>query len=296
MELRHLRYFVAVAEELNFRRAADRLCMEQPPLSRQIQQLESEIGVLLFHRVKRRIELTAAGRVFLEEARQTLTQADRAVAEARRTGQGDAAEITVGFCYCIDKSSEAYCAFPEIAQTFRKQRPDIRLTLTELCSSVQAQALNERQIDLGFLQVPVTDAGLVSHRLAEEPLVLALPQDHPLANQSVIPLSALAEEKFLLFPETAYPALYSEIIAACGQAGFRPRVAQEVASSQMAVGLVGAGMGIAFVGASLAGRRPNVVFRAVSGFSFHLQLMIAWRRDDPSAALAEFVDLTRKMF
>ena len=296
MELRHLRYFVVVAEELNFRRAADRLCMEQPPLSRQIQQLEREIGVLLFHRIKRHIELTAAGQVFLEEARRTLTQAEKAIYAAQQTGRGQAGNLTVAFCFCIDKSSEAFVAFPEVAQTFRRQRPDIRLTLAETCSTVQAKALIEREIDVGFMQIPVTDNALVSHSLMQEPLVLALPEGHPLSVLPKIPLAALGAEKFLLFPEAAYPALYQEIMAACAKAGFQPHIVQEVASSQMAVRLVAAGMGIAFAGASLAGTQPGVIFRAIEDFPLTLQLWIAWRRDNVSAALTEFVDLTRKLF
>ncbi len=298
MELRHLRYFVAVAEELNFRRAAQRLFMEQPPLSRQIRQLEAEIGVLLIARVKRPIELTAAGQAFLDEARRTLAQAERAVQAARQAGREQVQSLVVGFCACLDKSSYDFAlTLPEVVQVFGRQRPDIRITLTEMCSLRQVQALSERTLDVGFIQVSATDEALVSHLLLQEPLVIALPQGHSLAALTSVPLAALAEEKFLLFPAHVYPALHQRMLAACAQAGFRPQVVQEVVSSQMAVGLVGAGMGVAFAGAGMAETEPSgVVFRAVQDFPVTLELSVAWRRDNASSALAEFVDLARKMF
>lgn len=298
MELRHLRYFVAVAEELSFRRAAQRLFMEQPPLSRQIQQLEEEIGVLLIARVKRPLELTAAGQAFLDEARRTLAQAERAVQAARLAGRGQVQSLAVGFCACLDKSSYDFAlTLPKVVQAFGRQRPDISITLTEMCSIRQVQALSERTLDVGFIQVSATDEALVSHLLLQEPLVIALPEGHSLSALPSVPLAALAGEKFLLFPAHAYPALHQRMLAACAQAGFRPQVVQEVVSSQMAVGLVGAGMGVAFAGAGMVGTEPpGVVFRAVQDFPFTLELSVAWRRDNASSALAEFVDLARKMF
>jgi len=298
MELRHLRYFVAVAEELSFRRAAQRLFMEQPPLSRQIQQLEEEIGVLLLARVKRHIELTAAGQVFLDEARQTLARADHAIHAAQQASRGQVQSLAVGFCACLDKFSYDFAlTLPEVVQTFRRQRPDISITLVEIGSLRQVEALSERTLDVGFIQVSAQDEALVSHLLSQEPLVIALPHGHPLAALPSLPLGALAGEKFLLFPAHVYPAMHQRMLAACAQAGFRPHVVQEVVSSQMAVGLVGAGMGVTFAGASMAGtEQPGVVFRAVQDFPFTLELSVAWRRDNASSALAEFVDLARKMF
>jgi len=207
------------------------------------------------------------------------------------TGRGQAQSLAVGFCACLDKSSYDFAiTLPEVVQSFRRQRPDISITLTEMCSLRQVQALSERTLDVGFIQVSATDEALVSHLLLQEPLVIALPQGHPLAALPSVPLAALAGEKFLLFPEHVYPAMYQKMLAACAQAGFRPQVVQEVVSSQMAVGLVGAGMGVTFAGASMAGTEPpGVVFRAVQDFPFCLELSIAWRRDNASAALAELV-------
>ncbi len=296
MELRHLRYFVAVAEELNFRRAAERLFMAQPPLSRQIQQLEAEIGVLLFQRVKKRVELTAAGEVFLEEARRTLTQADQAVRAAQQASRGDLKSLNVGCC--VSKCSDAFDnAFPGFMRAFRKRRPDVEITLMEMCSPTQTRALNERQIDVGFLQIPITNETLESLPLLAEPLVLALPQDHPLANWPNVPLCALAQERFLSFPHHVYPALHEEIEAACVRAGFRPHILQEVETAQAALNLVGTGMGITFAIAVATGvAPPGVIYRDIEDFPRRLELSIAWRQDNFPPLLAEFIALAQAMF
>ena len=297
MELRHLRYFVAVAEEMNFRRAAERLFMEQPPLSRQIQQLEGEIGAPLFLRVKRQIALTAAGRAFLDEARRTLAQADKAILAARQARQAEERHLTVGVCFCIDHAFQQFDNhFNTTVQTFRQEHPDISLTLAETCSSVQSRALLERQIDVGLLQIPVASAALDSHCLLQEPLLLAMPQDHPLARRQIIPLAALASEDFLLFPEQIYPVLHQEIMAACASAGFRPRVVQEVLTTQTQIRLVGAGVGVTFAGTSMMGTTSGVVFRPVEDFPITLRLSVAWRRDYMSRSEAEFVGLAKHCF
>jgi DNA-binding transcriptional LysR family regulator len=296
LELRHLRYFVAVAEELSFRRAAERLFMEQPPLSRQIQQLEKEVGVALFERIKRHIELTAAGRVFLEEARRTLVSADQAIHAARQAGREAEKSLVVGFC--IAKCSDAFdCAFPGVMQAFRKQRPDVAITLKEMCSPTQTQALLEREIDVGFLQIPAAHTVFAGHCLLREPMTLALPQDHPLAKLPIVPLKALASERFLLFPAHVYPSLHQEIVAACARAGFQPNIVEEVSTSQTALGLVGTGMGITFVSAAPVGvPPPGVVYRSVPDLSLSLELSVAWRRDNASTVLAEIVGLARTLF
>ena len=296
MELRHLRYFVAVAEELNFHRAAEKLSMEQPPLSRQIQQLEAEMGVLLFRRVRRHIELTPAGQVFLEESRRTLAQVEQAVQAAQQAGSEEA-HFSVSACYCLGKYSYAFDrTFARAVRTLRKRHPGLRLTLAEMRSADQEQVLSQGQADVGILQVPVTDTTLTSHHLLREPLVLALPQEHPSSALPEVPLGALGSDNLFLFPEPVYPLLHRDILAACARAGFGPKSVQDKDSPQKALWLVGAGLGVTFVGASFVETQTQgVVFRPVADFALYIDISIAWHRNNTSAILAEFVELTREM-
>ena len=176
MELRQLKYFVAVAEELNFRRAAEKLYMQQPPLSRQIRQLETELGVELFHRTKRSVSLTAAGQAFLAEARLTLTQAQRAAFAARQAVPTD--KLTIGFSICaFDR------VLPEIIHKFRQQYRETQVNLTEMSKEKQIQALLDRQIDIGFCYAPINNPQLDSVNILSEPLAVVLPPNHPLVHQ-----------------------------------------------------------------------------------------------------------------
>ncbi len=180
MELRQLKYFVTVAEELNFRRAAEKLYIQQPPLSRQIRQLETELGVELFHRTKRSVSLTEAGQALLNEARLTLAQAQRAVNAAQQTQTN---KLTIGFSLCaFDR------VLPEIITTFRQQYPENRINLTEMSKEKQIQALFKNQIDIGFCYAPITQPELASLTILSEPLVVVLPSDHCLAQQEQIEL------------------------------------------------------------------------------------------------------------
>ena len=284
MELRHLRYYVAVAEELHFGRAAARLGIAQPPLSQQIRRLEDELGVLLLRRTRRRVELTEAGRVFLEEARRTLAQAEQAMRAAQRAQRGEIGRLDIGYV-----GSAAYDALPEALRAFRDRFPDVELGLHELSTAQQAQALHERRLDVGFLRPPLYDAALVHEVIVREPLVVALPATHPLASQRRIPLRALATEPFILYPRSVAPGPYDQLMSLCRAAGFSPRVTQEAVEMQTIAGLVAAGIGVALVVATVQDLRSGgVVYRALADAAPTMDLALAWCADDPSRVLAAF--------
>ncbi|MEZ2278761.1 MAG: LysR substrate-binding domain-containing protein [Microcoleus sp.] len=226
MELRHLRYFIAVAEELNFTRAAEKLHMAQPPLSQQIQQLETELGFQLFRRTKRTVTLTEAGQVFFEESKKILLQLDRAIQLGQQTNRGELGQLTIGFV-----SSASHNVVPAILQAFRTLHPTVKLELREMTTNQQLHQLREGQIDIGFIRPPV-DEGINSEIVFREPLIVALPQTHQLADRAQVELRQLSAEPFILFPRSLAPGLYDRIISFCQQAGFSPIAAQEAIQMQ----------------------------------------------------------------
>jgi DNA-binding transcriptional LysR family regulator len=226
MELRHARYFVAVAEELNFRRAAERLHLAQPSLSTQIRLLEEAVGVKLLERDSHKVELTPAGRSFLEGCRRLLQDADDFSRTARRIARGESDPLSIGFV-----PSLAHGLLPSVLRLFRKRFPDVQLFLSEMDSTAQIEQIASHRIDLGFigLGLPKDIPELEIVAVAEERLVAAIPQDHPLAHKSrkAIPLKALATERFLLGSRVSAPVFNPWIIVLCQQAGFQPLVVQE---------------------------------------------------------------------
>lgn len=291
MELRHLRYFVAVAEELHFGRAAARLLMAQPPLSQQIRQLEDELGVALFARTRRRVELTQAGEVFLAEARLVLAAADQAVRSVRRAGRGEIGRLAVGFT-----GSAIYGVLPLIFRVYRERFPDVNLVLQELPTADQVQALHAGRIQAGFLRLPLADDTLRIETILHEPIIVALPASHPLAAAAVVPLAALRAEPLVLIPRHVSPGLHDQILSACRGAGFSPHVRQEANQMQTIVGLVAAGLGLSLVPAAVQNlQTPGVVYRPLDTPGPRLDLGLAWRHDDPSPVLAGFVTLVREI-
>jgi len=292
MELRHLRYFLAVAEELHFGRAATRLGIAQPPLSRQIRDLERELGTALFSRVKRRVQLTHAGRAFLAEARLTLAQADHARRTAQRAARGEVGWLRLGFVEAATYSG----ILPDVLGVFRMHVPNVGLDLFEMSSVQQAEALRDGRIELGIMHSPPHDAAqwLQLERMLKDRMVAALPRGHRLAAQPRIALRALAPEPFLMFRRPSGPGLYDRVIAACQAAGFSPSVAQEAGQIQTLVGLVAAGVGVALVPGSLAQlRRPGVVYRPLSGAPVDMGMWAAWRTGDESPVRERFVRALR---
>lgn len=290
IDFRRLRYFVAVAETLHFGRAAARLHMSQPPLSRQIQQLERETGALLFRRSKRRVELTDAGVYLLEQARRMLAEADTLAARTRRVESGESGRLTLGFISSVD-----YSILPGLLSAYRAAHPGVTLELRELTSDVQLRELHEGRIDAGMLLAPVDDATLAMLPLLRERLVAALPADDALArSRSALSLSSLARRPFIIFPRSAAAGLYDSIVEFCRQAGFTPRVAQEAIQMQTIVSLVSAGLGVALVPASLRDlRRRGVVYRRLREDSPLLTVLLAWRAANRSACLAQFAATAR---
>jgi DNA-binding transcriptional LysR family regulator len=289
MELRHLRYFVAVAEELHFRRAAERLHMTQPPLSQQIRSLEQDVGVELLRRDRRGVTLTAPGRAFLVEARGVLAAADRAVATARRVELGELGELSVGFV-----GSTMYGRVPELLRVFREERREVRVHLRELPSSAQMEALQARQIDIGFLRPPIAADGIAVEMLFEEPMVAALPSDHPLASAGRVDLRSLRDEAIVTLSPVDAPGIAAATENLLAEAGVVPHVVQVVTEVPTAIGLVAAGFGVTFVPESvMALERTGVVYRTVAGKQQKVRFALAYRASDDAPVVQAFLELAR---
>jgi DNA-binding transcriptional LysR family regulator len=292
MELRQFRQFIAVAEELSFRRAAARLNMAQPPLTSTIQRIEEELGMVLIERTNRITRLTEAGQVFLEEARRTVRQAERAVHEARRASAGLRGTLRITFV-----ASAARDILPIILRRFRHDYPDIDLELRELMTAPQIRALQADQADVGFLIPPLYEAGeLEIDILARHDMVAALPDGHPLAGAPTIDLSMLACEPWIIFPAREGPGLHERIRVACALAGFAPRVAQEAQQMDTIVSLVAGGMGVALITRVIASNpRKGVIFRPLTGKGTPVtyELAVAYGRRSP--ALDAFARLVRSV-
>ncbi len=263
MELRHLRYFLAVAEEGNFTRAAAKLGIGQPPLSQQIRDLENEIGVALFHRVPHGAELTAAGTAFLGEAKASLAAAEKAKLAAQGAARGETGRLALGFT-----ASSAFN--PVVSGTIRKFRarwPDVRLTLTEMNSHLLMEKLVRGEVDAAFIRPGLENPKDVRmKRLADEPMLIALPSHHPLAVHPKLPISALANEAFVLFPRIVGLSLYDDVVEACRNAGFEMIVAQEAPQMPSVVNLVAADLGVSIVPTAIAQiKLAGVTYRPIEG-------------------------------
>jgi DNA-binding transcriptional LysR family regulator len=291
VELRHLRSFLAVAEELHFGRAAARLHISQPPLSQQIRRLEDELGARLFRRTKRRVELTPAGQAFLTEARQTLVQAERAVRAAQRAERGELGELVVGYLIAA-----AYGPLPDVIRMFRRRFPDVDLRLQYLRSVQQRHALLNRQIDVGFVRPQAADPRLIYEAFWRESVVVALPGNHPLTRRTIVDVSDLETELFVLLAPEDAGAFYDQVLALCRSAGFTPRVAHRVPDLHAAIALVAAGLGIGPVPAAIQGfKRKGVVYRPLRPHTFGIEMGLAWRRDDDSPLVQQFRRVAREM-
>jgi DNA-binding transcriptional LysR family regulator len=292
MELRHLRYFVAVAEELHFGRAARRLHIAQPPLSQQIRRLEAELGTELLRRNRRRVELTEPGRLLLEGARPLLADADGLERLVRRAAGGEVGRLAVAYV-----GSATYRALPVLVRAFRERLPDVDLVLSERTTTPQVAALRARQVDAGIVRPPVADEGLLLEPLVAEALVAAVSDGHRLAAGARVAVAALADEPFVLFPRHVGTGLYDDVADVCRAAGFVPRVVQEAGDMQTIVSLVAAGVGVSLVPASVTALRlPGVAYRELDGPNATLALALATRRDDASPLVARFRAIARDAF
>jgi len=288
MELRHLRYFIAVAEELHFGRAAERLGIAQPPLSQQIKSLEAEIGAPLLLRSKRHTELTAAGESFLADARKIVAQSTEAVQTARRAARGESGQVAVGFV-----NSAVYGELTTIFRLMRQRYPNITLVLQDLTSEEQVAAVKAHRLDVGLVRPPIADATpLVLRTVYRDPFVVAMPRGHRLAKEKQIAMKWLAHESFLQVPRSLGPGFYDQFIRMCSQAGFAPKVVQEAHSTQTIVSLVASGMGIAMVPASMEHfQRTGVIYRPLKPPVPTTELAAMWRAEDTSPALKSFLNI-----
>jgi len=291
IELRHLRYFVAVAEELHFGRAAHRLGIAQPPLSQQIQRLEAELGVQLFDRANRRVALTAAGRTLLDEGRRVIDAFHAATDAARRAARGETGSLTVAFA-----ASVMFLSLPKIIRRFREQFPNVRLELRELPTGSQIVALRTGDLDVGFLREPPNDDAFVTETVMRERLVLALSKRHELASRKRLRLIDVANEDFVLFPRDLAPGLHAHVLAMCAEVGVHPRIVQTSRELYTTISLVEAGVGVTIIPESVRkmGWRGVRYFPVVSPYAI-TRIDAAWRPDNRSPIIPGFLEIARSM-
>lgn len=298
MDLRQFRYFVAVAEEGHITRAAERLDIQQPPLSRLIKAIEQEVGVQLFQRKPRGVQLTQAGRAFLDKARLVLANADQAIVSARRTGRGEEGQMCIGAA----NTAHFHPFVSRVIRDFRRTFPMLSLTLSQEGGDKLVERLRQEEVDAAFIRFRPSDGeGLQVHLMLEEELVVAMPSGHRLAPVKGAPfsplrLAALADEPFLLLAQRRRGGLYATTIGACHAAGFAPKVGQGVPHITSALGLVAAGLGIALIPDSLSQlQMPGVSYRRLARpVQPKLPLVTVSRRGDASAAVRQLLALARQ--
>lgn len=287
MDMRTLTCFIAVAEELHFRRAAYRLGLTQPALSQRIRALEDEVGTALLQRDRRHVLLTPAGAAFLDPARASVANARLAKVQALRAARGEVGHLRLGFTVIA-----FYGLLPSAVDRMRRLHPDVRVELTELNSPMLEAALTAGDIDLAVLHPPVAAKGLGTRRLPDQHLILALPHEHPLVGENPIALGMLEGEPFLIAPRAIGPGIYDRVIAYFRAQGFSPNIVQEITPMTTLTGLVSAGVGMGFVTDGIATlTRPGVVFRPVEPRPPSLPMAAAWREPGPSAAADRFLDI-----
>jgi DNA-binding transcriptional LysR family regulator len=287
MELRHLRYFLALAEELSFTRASERVGIAQPPFSQQIRALEQEIGVRLVDRTPRRVVLTEAGTVFAERARFILSRVGEAVVVTQQIGRGLSGHICVGF-------TESGCFHPAVTRTlleFRQAYPALHVTLQENKSTKLVAMIREGTVDAAFIRPPFEADEVVAYTpLLHEKMVVAVPRGHRLASRKATTLAGLSEEVFVFYHRDVRPGLTDTVIAACERSGFRPRLSQEAPQLTSTLNLVAAGLGISIVPESLKHLRTNdIVYLRLTGDAPQAALGLASRADGRSAAVGNFI-------
>jgi DNA-binding transcriptional LysR family regulator len=292
MELRHLRYFVAVAEELHFTRAAERLGIKQPPLSLQIRHLEREVGTSLFRRLKRGVELTETGTLLLHDARRILEQVERTKASVQSHARGEAGRVNLGF----GGATYLHRLVADIIRAYRERYPGVVLLPEQSNTARLVEGLRGGEIDVAFVRPPIFDGeGLSIEPLVDEPMVIVLPKSHRHAGARCMPLAALARETVVLFPRAIGPSLHDAIIASCHRAGFSPRLGQEALQTVSIVHIVAAGFGVSIVPQSLEQiHTDGVSYLHIEGEAPRALVSLAYRRGDPSTVVRNFVTLARR--
>ena len=291
MELRHLRYFVAVAEELHFGRAAARVRTAQSSFSAQIRDLEAELGVQLLHRTKRQVHLTDAGRAFLAEARATLRQAERAVRTAQRADRGETGALGIGFVPSADCIS-----FPEILRIYKKRFPDVHIELHNRPATEQLELLRQGEIDIGFMRPLRVDRVIATETILREPVIVVLPTRHRLLAKQEVGLAELAMEGLVLCSRLHAPLQHDIIVSGFRAANIVPNVVLETDHIQTVLGLVAAGIGISLLPASVRNlRAPGLSYRPLKRPAPQMEMAVAYRKEDPSQLLRHFLDVVREL-
>lgn len=292
MELRHLRYLVAVGEEQNYRRASDRLHVAQPALSRQIQDLEDEVGFKLFERLPRGVKLSAAGRMFLDDARRILQQVNEAAARAARVARGQSGTLRIGFT----ENASWHGVVPDSLRRFRKRHPDAELQLHPAGSVDQINEIRTARVDAGFVfLLPANDEELEQIPVAMEHLELAVPKGHPLSKLKRLRLRDLVDVPFIWFPRREGPTFYDRLMHECYRGGLKsPRIVQEAANEATILSLVTHGMGVGWVNETARWRCPEgVVILSIADLNMSLPMALAWRRDNTAPLLAHFTAIVQ---
>lgn len=290
MELKRLKYFVAVAEELHFGRAAARLDMAQPPLSRQISALEDHLGVQLFDRARSQIRMTQAGEVLLEHARDILARVDSAYRETQLIGSGGAGRLRIAFV-----GSATHGPFPTVIKSFRMHYPEVELALSSMNNADLKRALIQREIDIAVARPSLEDEDFRAEKLHTEPLILALPDNSPFAETDVVQFADLADQTFIIYPRRPRPSFADHILSVCNEAGFTPADLIEAQDYQTAISLVSVGVGVSIVPSSVAeASRPGVFFRPYNGPNPGTALSVHARIDNRGPHVMNFFELVRK--
>ena len=273
MELRHLRYFAVLADELHFGRAAERLAISQPPLSVAIRQLEDAVGARLFERNSKQVRLTPAGQALRASARKLLRQAEEAALEAREVAAGSAGRLRIGFVGAM-----LYRGLPQALRAFQASHPAVRISLAELNSAEQITDLLHDRLDLGFMHTARLPQDLASRLLLTEPFVACLPTHHALARQRVLEVGALRDQPFVLFARAASPDYHERLLAICAQSGFLPEVRHEVRHWLAVVSMVAQGLGVALVPQAMQrSALKGAVFRPLDGVTAQSEAYGVWR-------------------
>lgn len=294
MKIIQLKYFLGLAEELHFGKAASRLHVSQPPLSRQIQALEQELRISLFVRSNQRVSLTEAGAAFYKDIRDIFTSLERAIDNARGIATGEVGRLSIGMT-----GSVSYGIMPRLLREFSQQAPAVRLEIQHLVKAAQIQGLMDRRLSLGFTRSPVQLPDITSIPIHREPFLVAMHESHPLARHSEISLSELADDQFVVYRGSSWPSVADEIIELCIKAGFHPRIGQDTGEMQTAVSLVATGMGVTLVAESINRLLlPGIVYRPlapIEGRQLMTTLYAIYRSDDRSPVLEAFLRLAQSL-
>lgn len=291
MELRHLHYFVTLAGELHFGRAAEKVFVAQSTLSQQIQAFEEELDVALFQRSKRSVRLTEAGRTLLPYARRVLQEARRAERVAQAAKRGTAGLLRISYEATAMRSGLA-----EAIKAFRSEAPDVELDLVEQGSRAQAEALRAEAVDVGFVFLPIDERGLRAEAIDEAPTLVVLPEGHRLAGRQRVPLRELSDEPHVMWARDVTPGVFDDYVRACHEAGFAPQVVQEIRHMESLLGLVAAGLGVSTAHRSRAqSHYPGVCYALITEPVIPLKMGVAWRQGEVPAVVARFLKVVHRV-